>query len=200
MRETCLHSQKELEQRIWTPCLNLEFFLLSQANPKLHAQISYLIPIFILNYPVGKGFPDGMVVKNPCYPCRRHKRHGSIPGLGRFPGVGNCSSLQYSCLENSVGRGYWWAVVHGVTKSWTQLNAHAHTHRAEISKWWWFWFSDKKFVKWPYNRLDIRPKPQSLDFKPRDLSSGFLYEYALTSIPSSSWTPSLTTFHSAPWN
>ena len=41
----------------------------------------------------------------------------SIPGSGRSPGVGNGTLLQYSCLENSMGRGSWWAVVHGVTKS-----------------------------------------------------------------------------------
>ena len=42
---------------------------------------------------------------------------GSIPGSGRSPGIGNL--LQYSCLENSIDRGAWWAIVHGVTKSQT---------------------------------------------------------------------------------
>ena len=45
---------------------------------------------------------------------------GSIPGLERFPGVGNTNSLQYSCLENSMDRGAWWVTVHGVAKNWTQ--------------------------------------------------------------------------------
>ena len=31
---------------------------------------------------------------------------GSVPGLGRFPGEGNGDVLQYSCLENSIGRGW----------------------------------------------------------------------------------------------
>ena len=44
---------------------------------------------------------------------------GSIPGLGRRPGEGNCNPLQYSCLENSMDRGAWWAIVHRVRKSWT---------------------------------------------------------------------------------
>ena len=44
---------------------------------------------------------------------------GSIPGLGRSPGDGNGNSLQYSCLENSMDRGAWRAIVHGVTKSQT---------------------------------------------------------------------------------
>ena len=40
-----------------------------------------------------------------------------IPESGRSPGGGKGNPLQYSCLENSVGRGTWWAVVRGVTKS-----------------------------------------------------------------------------------
>ena len=47
---------------------------------------------------------------------------GLIPGLERYPGVGNSHPLQYSCLENSIDRGAWLATVHGVTKSWTQLS------------------------------------------------------------------------------
>ena len=43
---------------------------------------------------------------------------GSIPGLGRFPGGGTGNSLQYSCLGNLIDRKGWWAIVHGVTKSW----------------------------------------------------------------------------------
>ena len=46
---------------------------------------------------------------------------GSIPGLGRFPREGNSSPLQYSCLENSMDRGAWWATV-WVTKSRTQMS------------------------------------------------------------------------------
>jgi len=44
---------------------------------------------------------------------------GSMPGLGRSPGEGNGNPLQYSCLENSMDGGAWWATVHGVTKSQT---------------------------------------------------------------------------------
>ena len=46
---------------------------------------------------------------------------GSIPGLGRYPGVGNGNPLQYSCLANSMDREAWRATVHGVAKSWTLL-------------------------------------------------------------------------------
>ena len=47
---------------------------------------------------------------------------GLIPGLGRFPGEGNGNPLQYSCLENPMDAGAWWATVHGVSKSWTRLS------------------------------------------------------------------------------
>ena len=43
----------------------------------------------------------------------------SIPGLGRSPGEENGNSFQYSCLENPMDWGAWWATVHGVSKSWT---------------------------------------------------------------------------------
>ena len=47
---------------------------------------------------------------------------GSIPGLGRSPGKGNGNPLQYSCLENPMDPGAWWATVHGVAKSRTRLS------------------------------------------------------------------------------
>ena len=46
---------------------------------------------------------------------------GSIPGSGRSPGEGHCKPLQYSCRENPVDRGAWWATVHRVAKSQTRL-------------------------------------------------------------------------------
>ena len=51
---------------------------------------------------------------------------GSIPGSGRSLGEGYGNMLQYSCLENSMYRGAWWATVHGVTN--TTEHAHTHTH------------------------------------------------------------------------
>ena len=47
---------------------------------------------------------------------------GSSPVLERSPGGGRGNPLQYSCLENPTDRGAWWATVHVVTKSWTQLS------------------------------------------------------------------------------
>ena len=47
---------------------------------------------------------------------------GSIPGLERSPGGGHGYPLQYSCMENSMDSGAWWAIGHGVAKSWIQLS------------------------------------------------------------------------------
>ena len=75
---------------------------------------------------------DSLVIKNslsvdaawitPCLPVSSDGKAsacsggdpGSIPRLERFPGEGNGNLLQYSCLENSMDRGAWWATVHGV--------------------------------------------------------------------------------------
>ena len=51
---------------------------------------------------------------------------GSNPGSRRSPAEGNGYPLQYSCLENSMERGVWWATIHGVAKSQTRLN-NSHT-------------------------------------------------------------------------
>ena len=52
---------------------------------------------------------------------------GSIPGSGRSPGEQNGTPLQYSCLENPMDGGAWWATVHGVAKSQTRLSDLTHT-------------------------------------------------------------------------
>ena len=59
------------------------------------------------------GFPGGSVVKNL---PENAGEMGLIPGLGRSPEGGNGNSLQYSCLENPMDRGAWWATVHRVAK------------------------------------------------------------------------------------
>ena len=60
------------------------------------------------------GFPVGSEGEESA--CRAG-HPGSIPGSGRFPGEGKGNPLQYSCLENSVDSGDWWATVHGVAGS-----------------------------------------------------------------------------------
>ena len=52
---------------------------------------------------------------------------GSVPESGRSPGEGNGYPLQYSCLENSMDRGAWQAIVHGVTKALDMVEQLTHT-------------------------------------------------------------------------
>ena len=61
------------------------------------------------------------MVKNPPVNVGDVRDPGSMPGLERSPREGNGNPLQYSCLENAMDRGAWWAIVHGVTKSRIQL-------------------------------------------------------------------------------
>ena len=68
------------------------------------------------------GFPGGASVKNSAANVGDIKDVGSIPRLRISPGRGHGNPLQYSCLENPMDRGAWWATVHRVAKSQTQLN------------------------------------------------------------------------------
>ena len=61
------------------------------------------------------------VVKNLPANAGDARHTGSLPGLGRPPGVGNDTPLQYSCLENSMGIGTWGSTFHGPTKNQTRL-------------------------------------------------------------------------------
>ena len=71
------------------------------------------------------GFPGGS--KGKASACDAEDP-GLIPGSGRYPGEGNNNPLQYSCLENPMDRGAWWATVHGVTKSQTRLSDYTYYH------------------------------------------------------------------------
>ena len=69
-------------------------------------------------YSLSQASQVALVVKNlPANPLDIDV--GSISGLGRFPGEGYCNPLQYSCMENSMDRGAWHAIIHGVAKRWT---------------------------------------------------------------------------------
>ena len=59
------------------------------------------------------GFPENSVVKH--LPANAEGM-GLTPGSGKSPGEGNGNPLPYSCLENSIDRGVWWAIVHKVAR------------------------------------------------------------------------------------
>ena len=78
-------------------------------------------------------YPGGSVVKN--MPTNA-KHAASIPGSGRSPAEGNGNPLQYSCLENPMDGGAWWATVRGVAKSQTRLSHFTHFTLPK-RKWKW---------------------------------------------------------------
>ena len=65
------------------------------------------------------------MIKNPPANAGDTGNMALVPGSGRSPGEGSGNPLQYSCLGNPMDRGAWWATVHGVSKSWTQLSDYA---------------------------------------------------------------------------
>ena len=76
----------------------------------------------------GRSSRVALAVKNPTANAGDTRDMGSIPGLGRSPGVGSGNPLQYSCLENPMDREAWWATVHGVAESWTRLSDFTFFH------------------------------------------------------------------------
>ena len=83
------------------------------------------------------GFPGGSEGK---VSARNAGDLGLIPGSERSPGEGNGNPLQYSCLENPMDGGAWWATVHRVTKSQTRLSDFTFTFNTYIwnlERWHW---------------------------------------------------------------
>ena len=78
------------------------------------------------------GFPSGSMVKEPACNAGDARDMGSIPGSGRSPGGGYGYPLQYSCLENPMERGGWWATVHrSQSQTWLKqlsIGQHTQTH------------------------------------------------------------------------
>ena len=68
-----------------------------------------------------RGFPGGTSGREPACSAGAIRDAGSIPGSGRSPVEERGNLLQYSCLENPMDSGAWWATVHGVVKSQTRL-------------------------------------------------------------------------------
>ena len=65
------------------------------------------------------GIPGGASGKDPACQCRRPKRWALCPWVGKIPCRGHDNPLQYTCLENPMDRGAWWATDHRVAKSRT---------------------------------------------------------------------------------
>ena len=73
-----------------------------------------------------------LMVKNPPANASKGRNVGLIPGWGRSPGEGHSNPLQYSCMENPIDKGAWWASVYGVAQSRTQLKRLSSSSSIEI--------------------------------------------------------------------
>ena len=91
-----------------------------------------------------------------CFPCSSVSKEsacsagdpGSIPGSGRFPGEGNSNTLQYSCLENLIDSGDWWASVHGVCKESSMTERLTLT--SSLTDFSWMYIFEKQLGKSAY--------------------------------------------------
>ena len=110
-------SYSQISIKSWGSEMEWRIVLESQ----LQAQVVLLTTLKSLFSCHFMGFPGGSRRKETTCQCRRCKRRGFDPGLERFPGESHGNPLQYSCLENSMDRGAWWATVHRVTQSQTWL-------------------------------------------------------------------------------
>ena len=118
------------KQKNWTTkhgqIYPLTLFTISSGESKYTSQSTRcLLSILFIEQKKKILFQVALVVKNPPADARDA---GSIPGSGRSPGEGNANPLQYSCLENPMDRGAWWATVHGAAKNWIQLGDWTQQH------------------------------------------------------------------------
>ena len=84
---------------------------------------------------------------------------GSIPGSGRALGEGNGNPLQYSCLENPMDGGAWWATVHGVGHDWTTSLYFQLQHNMSWLHWlgtWCMWQASPLFNSSTTESLDMQ--------------------------------------------
>ena len=98
--------------------------LSSKIEHKLTNNITYLVDILLLLIAPDmllRGLPRWLSGKESACNARDTRDAGLIPGSGRSHGGGHGNPLQYSCPENPMDRGAWWALVHRVTKSRTGL-------------------------------------------------------------------------------
>ena len=93
-------------------------FLISALRLAAKCCLLLLVDPSLLQYFVimNSSLSGGASGKEPTCQCRRHKRCSSIPMLGRSLGGGCGNPLQYSCLDNPMDRGAWWATVHGIAE------------------------------------------------------------------------------------
>ena len=105
-------------------CVLYNFYPVNFIKQKIY--IIYIPSILNASIIFHWGFQAALVIRN--LPAKAGEA-GSISGLGRSPGVGNDNPLQYSCLDISMNRGAWQAIVYGAAKNWTRLRDWTHTRQ-----------------------------------------------------------------------
>ena len=95
--------------------------------PLLFSLETFRVRCIYCTIDVAFGLPRRHMVRNQPSNAGHARESGSILGSGRSPGGGHGNPLQCSCLENSMDRGAWQAIVHGVAKIATCLSDSAHT-------------------------------------------------------------------------
>ena len=137
---------------------SLEMWLEEKEYPKLCSVLNYLFLLasiilvsYFFLYPVASTFYFFFLSFFFCLIALNMTSIMVLNTVGKLPGGGRGNPLQYSCLENPMDRGAWWATVHGVTKTWTQLKWHS-THACTIgnSRQSFFLFLGENFqlLKW----------------------------------------------------
>ena len=105
------------------------------------------------------------MVKNLPVNAGNARDMGSIPGLGRSPGVGNGNPLQYSCLENPMDRGAWWATVHSKKLDTTEqltLSIEGNTHDYDLVTQEEEIKYQRKTVNWLGHETTLSPEYQGI--------------------------------------
>ena len=121
------------------------------SDSRLHPEM--MLNIYIMSNVYTGSFPDSSVVKNPPASAGDARDPGSIPGSGRSSGEGNGKPLQYSHLENPMDGGAWWATVHGIAKSQTQLSDRGWTEM-------YMWSTFSIVISWITRKTLICEIPQ----------------------------------------
>ena len=111
-----------------------------------------------------------LVVKNPPAKAGDSRDVGLISVLERSPGGGNGNSLLYSCLENSMDRGVWWATVSRVTKE-SNTTVHTHTHTTN---------NLRRCIKQRHPTIPGNPVLLASNYRPALLSNNFYFLAQLT--------------------
>ena len=111
---------KKKKKRLTNCSLEFHIYLSGQGEWGDQPSGSHLLPLLYKGL-CFSGLPRWLIGnESPCQ-CRRYRKNGLDPWVGKIPGVGNGNPLQYSFMENFMDRGDWWAIVHGVAKSWPWL-------------------------------------------------------------------------------